>query len=100
MNRRGTVLLLGATGFIGSRVRDALLDAGFEVVCGVRDASAVARCRTVAVDFMHDHDEADWLPRLAGIDFVINAVGILRETDRATFDALHVAAPIALFRAS
>jgi uncharacterized protein YbjT (DUF2867 family) len=100
MNRRGTVLLLGATGFIGRRLLEVLLDAGYDVVCGVRDASAVSRGRAVAVDFMHDHDEADWLPRLAGIDYVINAVGILRESRRATFDALHVAAPVALFRAS
>ena len=97
---RETVLLLGASGFIGRRVLRELVDRGYAVACGVRDGAAVPECRSIAVDFSRDHDEAVWLPRLAGIDYVINAVGILRETQGATFDALHVAAPQALFRAS
>src|SRR5215210_7904715 len=100
MDTRGTVLLLGATGFIGRRLLEVLRDAGYGVVCGVRDAAAIPQCRCIPVDFMRDQDEADWLPRLAGVDFVINAVGILRESSRATFDSLHVAAPVAVFRAS
>jgi hypothetical protein len=62
-------------------------------------APQCARCRYIAVDYTRDRSESAWLPRLAGIDVVINAVGILRETDTATFAALHIAAPGALFRA-
>jgi uncharacterized protein YbjT (DUF2867 family) len=97
--RRETVLLLGASGFIGRRVLRELVGAGYDVVCGVRDATASRECRPIAVDFSRDHDEATWLPRLARIDYVINAVGILRESREATFESLHVAAPLALFRA-
>lgn len=53
----------------------------------------------MTVDFTRDHSPSDWLPRLAGIDVVVNAVGILRETADASFEALHVAAPRALFAA-
>ena len=94
------MLLLGASGFIGSRLARALSAAGHEVVCGTRGGANIEGCRGIAVDFARDRDEAVWLPRLAGIDVVVNAVGILRETSTATFDALHVKAPEALFRAS
>lgn len=95
----GTVLLLGATGFIGERLRRALTQAAYEVVCGVRAGTAVPGCRCIEIDYTCDHAIEDWRPRLAGIDAVINAVGILREHGRLTFEALHVAAPTALFRA-
>jgi uncharacterized protein YbjT (DUF2867 family) len=93
------VLLLGATGFIGACLLDRLLCSGYQVTCGVRKAPQLARCRHIAVDYNRDRSESAWLPRLTGIDAVINAVGILRETDAATFAALHIAAPGALFRA-
>src|ERR671916_3216555 len=94
------VLLLGATGFIGSHLLEALLENGYTVVCGVRGGRKLPHCGTIEVDLSRDHSEADWLPRLKGVDCVINAVGILRETADATFAALHVAGPVALFRAS
>jgi uncharacterized protein YbjT (DUF2867 family) len=102
MNSAGAkahVLLLGATGFIGACLLDRLLCAGYQVTCGLRKAPQFARCRHIAVDYNRDRSESAWLPRLAGIDAVINAVGILRETDAASFAALHIAAPRALFRA-
>jgi uncharacterized protein YbjT (DUF2867 family) len=94
-----TVLLLGANGFIGERLLHALDAAGFEVICGLRSGRVSPSHRTVDVDYMHDRTPDAWLPRLAGVDVVINAVGILRETPAATFEALHVDAPTALFRA-
>ena len=96
---KSRVLLLGGTGFIGSRVLDALLAAGYEVTCGIHRALPRSKCRTIAVDYSRDHDVSDWLPRLRDIDVVVNAVGILRETKTAAFDAVHIAAPVALFRA-
>jgi uncharacterized protein YbjT (DUF2867 family) len=53
----------------------------------------------VQADFARDLDAAAWLPRLASVDAVINAVGIFREHGEQTFQALHVEAPIALFDA-
>jgi uncharacterized protein YbjT (DUF2867 family) len=95
------VLLLGATGFIGRHLLYALRAAGYAVTCGVRGAEKRLECDAVVqVDFLRDHAESDWLPRLAGIDFVINTVGILREHDSVSFGALHIAAPSALFSAA
>src|SRR3954470_24701506 len=55
------VLLLGATGFIGVHVRDALVRAGYRVTCGARSAVGSASCPSTAVDYTRDRAEADWL---------------------------------------
>jgi uncharacterized protein YbjT (DUF2867 family)/uncharacterized membrane protein YphA (DoxX/SURF4 family) len=92
----------GATGFIGQRLVAALAAAGHDVVAAAREPSAApARPRVTHVhaDFAVDLDAATWLPRLAGMEVAINAVGILRETRRQRFAAIHTRAPIALFDA-
>lgn len=97
------VLVTGATGFIGGAVVDALLARGHVPVPAVRDVAAAKRrwpqLDAIACDFMHDTRAAIWQPRLAGIDAVVNAVGILRESRSARFAALHSATPRALFAA-
>jgi uncharacterized protein YbjT (DUF2867 family)/uncharacterized membrane protein YphA (DoxX/SURF4 family) len=96
------VLVTGAYGFIGAQIVAALGVGGHEVVCAVRDArrdERFPRSRAVACDMGADLHENDWLPRLAGIDAVINCAGILREHGRDTFESVHVQAPLALFRA-
>ena len=94
------VLLLGATGLVGRRLAEVLGRAGHELVLGVRDrAKAPDGVQVVEVDFARDHDAADWLPRLQGIDAVVNAVGILAEAPGQDFESIHVRAPLALFEA-
>ncbi|HZA94743.1 MAG TPA: SDR family oxidoreductase [Burkholderiaceae bacterium] len=93
------VLVLGASGFIGSAVVDALRAAGHRVIEGRRRSSEGLDEDTVAVDFTRDFDAATWRSKLRGVDAVVNAVGILRESGVQTFDALHVRAPRALFAA-
>jgi uncharacterized protein YbjT (DUF2867 family) len=94
-----TVLLLGATGFIGTRLLDELVGAGYRVTCAARRRPTSRNCHMIEVDYSHEWSEADWLPLLSGMDAVINAVGILRERGAASFHAIHVAAPRALFGA-
>jgi uncharacterized protein YbjT (DUF2867 family) len=97
------VLLTGATGFIGRHLAHALAGAGHDVICAVRNHKAASalhpECRYVEADFTLDFEASDWLPRLAGVDTVINAVGILRERGQQTFEAIHMRAPCALFSA-
>lgn len=95
------VLLTGASGFIGSHLAQALLSAGHQVVCAVRNPDRMrdTRFRYVRADFTRDFEPDVWLPRLAGVDVVINAVGIIRETGSQTFEAIHVRGPCALFSA-
>ena len=99
------ILLTGATGFIGTAIRRALLSGGHEVVGVARKPPAnIKRDRNRAAsyfvaDFMQQTTPASWHDALRGIDVVVNAVGIIRERGGCTFEALHAVAPIALFDA-
>lgn len=96
------ILLTGASGFIGRHIAEALVSR-HRVVCAVRDPDGIVderlRSNAVQADFLRDTDPGVWLPRLKGVDVVINAVGIIREQGGQTFDALHRHAPRALFAA-
>ncbi len=100
---RATVLLTGASGFIGAAIAAALARAGCRVLCGVRDPDKAARdlgaCEFRAVDFAALTDAQAWLPLLDGVDVVVNAVGIFAERGTQTFELLHRRGPIALFTA-
>lgn len=97
------ILLTGATGLIGKALGEALLRQGHELVCAVREpqrlALAAERCRPLRADLAQVPASAWWQAQLAGIDAVINAVGILREQPGQSFQALHSDAPAELFRA-
>jgi uncharacterized protein YbjT (DUF2867 family) len=51
------------------------------------------------MDFARDTTAAAWLPRLAGVDAVVNAVGVLRDSRERPIDAAHQHVPIALYNA-
>lgn len=97
------ILLTGANGFIGRYLLAGLISEGHDVVPAVRRPSETDRLlpspRSIKVDFNRDTKVAVWLPRLAGIDAVINCAGILQERPGQSIAAIHVAAPSALFEA-
>lgn len=96
------VLVTGAYGFIGSHIVAALIAAGHEVVCAVRHAKVDTRfpgLQALSCDMARDTAMADWLPRLADIDAVVNSAGILRERGADTFETVHVRTPQALYLA-
>lgn len=97
------ILLTGANGFIGRYLLAGLLSDGHDVVPAVRRPSETDRLlpspRSIKVDFNRDTKVGDWLPRLAGIDAVINCAGILQERPGQSIAAIHAVAPIALFKA-
>ncbi|NMG75921.1 SDR family oxidoreductase [Aromatoleum diolicum] len=92
------ILVCGASGFIGAAICDQLIRAGHCVVRGVRQAQASNPPTEMLIDYERDTDPSAWASRLIDIDVVINAVGILVESDAAQFDTLHCQAPVALFR--
>jgi len=97
------ILLTGANGFIGRYLLARLVAAGHDVVPAVRrpketDALLSAPA-SIRVDFNRDVSVADWLPRLRGIDAVINCAGVLQGSRGQSIAAIHSDAPIALFKA-
>jgi uncharacterized protein YbjT (DUF2867 family) len=92
------VLVTGANGLIGSRCVQALRCAGHRVIAGVRHAPTGAD-DSVEIDYAQDIRVEAWIPRLEGVDAVINAVGIVREREGQTFETLHCRTPRALFAA-
>ena len=101
------VLVLGGRGFIGRHVVAALIDAGRDVVVGSREPARPLRSRVYRARVpeirgarLETLVEADaWAPLLAGIDVVVNCVGILRERPGERYDAIHHRAPAALAQA-
>lgn len=91
------ILLCGANGFIGRHLSQTLTAQGHHVVRGVR---TIRQVDDIAVDYAQDTHLEAWLPRLANIEIVINAVGVLRDTRQQPMAALHSAAPRALFAAA
>lgn len=90
------ILIAGATGFIGRRLTATLRAAGHRVIAASRHPGA---SDSVAADLTRDFDAETWVPKLAGVDVVINAIGIIREHGAQSFENIHTRAPRALFAA-
>lgn len=90
------ILICGATGFVGRHLTHDLRNAGHTVIRAVRRPSEPD---DMAVDFRNDTSKQVWLPRLKGIDVVINAVGLLRDSKSNSMQKLHTETPVALFAA-
>jgi uncharacterized protein YbjT (DUF2867 family) len=88
------VFVCGASGFIGSAICQRLAADGHVVVRGVRTPGQAG---DVAIDFGKDIEPEAWTARLAGVDGVVNAVGIIVETRGSCFENVHQRAPTALF---
>lgn len=93
------VLLTGSAGFIGHTVAAALRQAGHTVHGGVSLRTRSPEPQQVPMDFARDTTASAWLPRLAGIDAVVNAVGVLRDSRARPIDTVHQHVPVALFDA-
>ena len=95
------ILITGASGFIGGRLRSALQGRGHALrLAGRRPPSGLASDEEwVSLDLARPADAAHWRASLEGVDVVVNCVGILQERGTQTFAALHVDGPRALFEA-
>ena len=91
------ILVSGARGFIGSALSARLAAAGHEVSHGVRRARAD---RDIVLDYTQPFDRDAWRTRLEQFDAVVNAVGILVQSGRQSFEALHQTGPARLFEAA
>lgn len=98
------ILLTGATGFLGRHILQALLKQGHQVTACCRYPERLTtlypKLDTLPIDFGKAVGIDNWSAYLTGIDAVINAAGIIRETAANSFSHVHTDAPLALFKAS
>lgn len=101
MGRR--VLVLGANGFIGSRLAAALSAAGWQVRAGARNPDRSARraphYEWVKADFHNLTSSQGWAPLLDGVDVVVNCVGVLQDGGKDSNRIAHIDGPRALIAA-
>lgn len=90
------ILICGASGFVGRHLLQGLTEAGHDCLRGMRRPRSA---QDVAVDYRRDLTPEQWLPKLQGVDAVINAVGVLRDTKAQPMRQLLAEAPSALFKA-
>ena len=74
------VLVTGATGFVGSHIAEAFVDAGYEVLCGARVSSNTRWLDGLAVKRVPlDLTSPEDLPwAVEGVDVIVHAAGVTR----------------------
>lgn len=101
MNTR-KICVLGGTGFVGTHILNRLDAAGCTVRVLTRaqeHARSVTTVPNVEVVNANVFDPAELNRQFAGMDAVINLVGILNETRLGDFNAVHVELPRKIVRA-
>src|SRR5262249_15200388 len=97
------VLVTGAYGLIGSAILARLNRDGHELVgCGRALVTARRRfpyARWIEADFARLTQAQAWLPLLAGVEAVVNCVGVLQDSARDDVVRVHVDGTVALFDA-
>lgn len=81
-------LVTGGSGFVGSHVVDALLEAGYRVRCLVRGSSRLRWLEGKPVELVQaDLCDSDLAAAVEGVDRVIHCAGLTRGSHRALFAA-------------
>jgi NADH dehydrogenase len=103
---RKVATVFGGSGFIGRYVVKRLAERGFIVRVAVRDPEAALFLKPMGVPGqivpmgVSVTDDAGVAAVVAGAEVVVNLVGILHETRKATFKAIHGEAPGRIGRAA
>jgi uncharacterized protein YbjT (DUF2867 family) len=96
------VLIVGASGFIGSAIAGRLAGRGDAVVAVTRRhgraGASLSGMAEVTMDVARATDPAVWLAYLGGIDAVVNCAGVLQDSPRDSTGGVR-AGVTALFRA-
>ncbi|HEU0098988.1 MAG TPA: SDR family oxidoreductase [Allosphingosinicella sp.] len=97
------ILLIGASGLIGSAVAARLKRDGHEIVAVGRGGGPAARRvpvdRWLFLDLRGVTTPQAWRPHLAGIEAVVNCAGVLQDSSRDSPGRVHRDMPLALWAA-
>lgn len=94
------ILVIGATGLIGSAAATRLSREGHQVIGLARQPRAgLGLAGWVALDIASARQPKDWLPLLSGVDAVVNCAGVLQDSRRENTEAVHATGVGALFDA-
>jgi len=97
------VLLIGATGLIGSSILARLLSAGHSVIAVSRGRASVRRqfpqAQWRSLDLRAVDSPEQWSRPLEGVDAVVNCAGVLGGGGSDSTDAAHAKGPATLFAA-
>ena len=95
------ILLIGATGLIGSSIAARLTAEGHEVIGLTRNVDAAARrvalSRWVQMDLRDATAPDRWARHLSGVEAVVNCAGTLQDSVRDSTARVHDEAPAALW---
>jgi nucleoside-diphosphate-sugar epimerase len=83
-------LVTGASGFIGSHVVELLLASGLEVVCPVRNPSALGHLEGIRAEVVSLESIEDVAESGAGFDYVIHLAGATRAPDYESYRRANV----------
>ncbi|HET9716009.1 MAG TPA: SDR family oxidoreductase [Pseudolabrys sp.] len=96
------VLLLGASGLVGSALAAQLVSRGDEYIAVVHrvHVNGLAKpASTVELDISKARDVSDWLPSLKDVDAVVNCAGVLQDSLYDSVHGVHAAGVATLFTA-
>jgi uncharacterized protein YbjT (DUF2867 family) len=97
------VLVLGASGLIGSAVLARLVAEGHQITAAMRRHQGTspfsASVTELAIDIARAVHPADWVPYLHGLDAVVNCAGVLQDSTRDSTSGVHIHGAAALFAA-
>jgi nucleoside-diphosphate-sugar epimerase len=90
-NIKQSILVTGANGFIGSRLCELFVHAGYRVVAGVRKSSDLTFLKDLQVEYRFgDITQADTIPAMiSGVDYIIHNAGLVKSTVKDTFFAVN-----------
>jgi uncharacterized protein YbjT (DUF2867 family) len=95
------VLIVGASGLVGSAVSAALLARGDEAI-GIsrrRPAGMAEAFQWRRLDIARATEPADWRPVLPNVDAVVNCAGVLQDSPHDSTEGVHAKGIAALFSA-
>src|SRR3954449_10036330 len=101
MTERKRVLVIGATGLIGSAVAARLVAEGYDVIGIARriERAGLLPVEWVRLDIAQAVQPEAWSKIVSRVDAVVNCAGLLQDSPRQSTVSVHLDGPSALFRA-